>query len=160
MRLGGAQPGQVIGEGGVAAAGPAELAAGTRVDLPVHGIVRLAFDNLAWGEAEGQRSGSPPPAGRFPGQGGVEVVTASGVPGSGLGLGLPDVAEVVALGNGDNHGQPAASFPPGSRGRGPTMIISMNATVCGDMNHREQKAVHDRLQRPEEESVRRRGKRQ
>jgi hypothetical protein len=28
------------------------------------------------------------------------------------------------------------------------MIIWINATVCGDMNHGEQKAIHDRLQRP------------
>jgi hypothetical protein len=113
VRLGGAQPGQVIGEGGVAAAGPAELGAGTWINLPVHGLIRLAFDNLAWGEAEGLSTGPPPPAGRLPGQGGVEIVTASGVTGPRLSLGLPDVAEVVALGDGDHHGQPAASFPAG-----------------------------------------------
>jgi hypothetical protein len=28
------------------------------------------------------------------------------------------------------------------------MIIEMNATVCGDMNHGGRKAVHDRLQQP------------
>jgi hypothetical protein len=33
-------------------------------------------------------------------------------------LGLPDVAEVVALGDGDDHGQPAASsFPNVTRPR-------------------------------------------
>jgi hypothetical protein len=57
MRLGGAQPGQVIGEGGVPAAGPAELAAGTRLDLPVHSLIRLALDNLAGDKAEGLRPG-------------------------------------------------------------------------------------------------------
>jgi hypothetical protein len=115
VRLGGAQPGQVTGEGGVAAAGTAELAAGTWVDLLVDRLVRLALDDLAGVEAEGLYSWSPPLAGRFPGQGGVEVVTASGASGSGLGL-YPDVAEVVALGDGDNHGQPAASFPTGIAG--------------------------------------------
>jgi hypothetical protein len=92
--------GQMIGEGDVAAADWADFAAGARIDLPVHGVLRLAFDNLAGGEAEDLRTGSPPPAGRFPGQGGVEVVTVDGACGSGLGLGLPDVAEVVALGDG------------------------------------------------------------
>jgi hypothetical protein len=35
------------------------------------------------------------------------------------------------------------------------MIISIKATVCGDMNHGEEKAVHDRFQRPGEEGARR-----
>jgi hypothetical protein len=154
VRLGGVQPGQVIGEGGVAAAGPAELAAGARVDLAVHSVIRLAFDNPAGGEAEGLRAGSPPPAGRFPGQCGVEVVTADGACGSGLGQGLPDVAEVVALGDGDDHGQ---GLPPSHRDcgiAGPTMIIWINATVCGDMNHGGRKAVHDRFQRLGKEDAR------
>src|ERR1035438_9410683 len=73
-------------------------------------------DDLAGGEAEGLRSGSPPPAGRLPGLGRVDVVAAGDVPGGGLALGLPDVAEVVALGDGDDHGQPAASFPVTRRG--------------------------------------------
>lgn len=33
------------------------------------------------------------------------------------------------------------------------MIISMNAMVCGDMNHGEQRAVHDRWQRPGKEDA-------
>jgi hypothetical protein len=53
------------------------------------------------------------------------------VPASGLALGLPDVAEVVALGDGDDHGQSAASLRYVAAGL--TMIISMNAMVCGDM---------------------------
>jgi hypothetical protein len=48
--------------------------AGARIDLPVHRIVRLAFDDLAGGEAEGLGAGPPPPAGRFAGLGGVNVV--------------------------------------------------------------------------------------
>jgi hypothetical protein len=33
------------------------------------------------------------------------------------------------------------------------MIIQINATVCAAMNHGEQKAFHDRLQRPVQEGV-------
>ena len=78
VRLGGLQPGQVIGERRVAAAGPAEPGPGSRVDLPVDRVVGLALDGLAGDEAEGLGSGSPPPAGRFPGLGGVDVVAAGG----------------------------------------------------------------------------------
>jgi hypothetical protein len=35
------------------------------------------------------------------------------------------------------------------------MIISMNAMVCGDMNHSEQRAVHDRWQRSGKEGAER-----
>jgi hypothetical protein len=35
------------------------------------------------------------------------------------------------------------------------MIISMNAMVCGDMNHGEQLAVHDRWQRGGKEDAER-----
>jgi hypothetical protein len=114
VRLGGAQPGQMIGEGGIPSARPAERAAGTRIDLPVHGVIRLALDNLAGCEAQGLRPRSPPPAGRLPGQDGVEIVTASRVTGPRMSLGLPDVAEAVTLGDGDHHGQPAASLPTGN----------------------------------------------
>jgi hypothetical protein len=38
------------------------------------------------------------------------------------------------------------------------MIISVNATVCGDMNHGGQRAVHDRWQQAGEESARRQEK--
>jgi hypothetical protein len=41
VRLGGGEPGEMVGEGPVAAPGPAELSAGTRVDLLVHRVVRL-----------------------------------------------------------------------------------------------------------------------
>src|SRR5690242_19877948 len=41
---------------------------------------------------------------------------------------------------------------------GLTMIISMNATVCGDMNHGGQRAVHDRWQRAGEEGSQEVGK--
>jgi hypothetical protein len=37
---------------------------------------------------------------------------------------------------------------------------TVNATVCAAMNHSEQKAVHDRLQRPGKERTRKEGKRQ
>ena len=118
VRLGGFQPGQVVGERRVPAARSAEPGPGLRVDLPVDRVVRLALDDLAGGEAEGLGSGSPPAAGRFPGLGGVDVVAAGGAPGVVLGLGLPAVAEVVALGNCDDHGQTAASLLTGSAGRG------------------------------------------
>jgi len=35
------------------------------------------------------------------------------------------------------------------------MIISRNAMVCGDTNHGEQKAVHDRWKRPGKEDAKR-----
>ena len=41
VRLGGREPGQVVGEGRVAAAGPAEPGAGARVGLPVDRVVGL-----------------------------------------------------------------------------------------------------------------------
>ena len=107
MRLGGLQPGQVIAEGRVPAAGPAEPGPGARVDLPVYRVVRLALHDLAIGEAAGLCPRSPPAAGRLPGLGRVDVVAAGGPPGAGLGLVLPDVAKVVSLGDGDDHGQPA-----------------------------------------------------
>ncbi len=108
VRLGGRQPGQVIGECRVPAAGPAEPGAGTRVDLLVDRVVRLALDNLTCGEAEGLCSRSPPETRWFSVLGGVDVVAACR-PASGLALGLPDVGKVVTLGDGDDHGQPAAS---------------------------------------------------
>ena len=55
---------------------PAVPGSGSWVDLLVHRVVRFAFDGLAGGEAEGLGAGSPPPAGWFPGLGGVEVVPA------------------------------------------------------------------------------------
>ena len=79
VRLGRRQPGQVVGEGRVAAAGPAEPGSGARVGLPVDRVVGLALDGLAGGEAEGLGAGSPPAAGWFAGLGGVEVVPADSV---------------------------------------------------------------------------------
>ena len=112
MRLGGLQLGQVVGERRVAAARPAELGPGPRVALLVDGVIGLTFNDLPGCETECLRSGSPPPPGRFPGLGGVDVIAAGRAFGAGLPLGLPDVAEVVALGDGDDHGQPAASSFP------------------------------------------------
>jgi len=89
----------VVGEGRVAAAGPSELGSGARVDLLVHRVIRLPLDHLAGGEAEGLCSGSPPAAGRFAGLSGVDVVAAGRARRAELGLGPPDVAEVVALGD-------------------------------------------------------------
>ena len=130
VRLGGRQPGEMVGEGRVPAAGPAELGAGARVGLPVDRVVGLAVDGLAGGEAEGLGAGSPPAAGWFPGLGGVEVVPA----GSGFGgvvLGFPDVAEVVALGDGDDYGQYGGLLSRGGdAAAGLPMIITVNATVC------------------------------
>ena len=78
VRLRRLKAGEVVGEGGVAAAGPAEPGAGARVGLPVDRVVRRAVDGLAGGEAEGLGSRSPPAAGWFPGRGGVEVIPAGG----------------------------------------------------------------------------------
>jgi hypothetical protein len=63
VRLSRLEPGQMLGEGRVAAAGPAEPGPGARVGLPVDRVVRLAVDGLAGGEAEGLGAGSPPAAG-------------------------------------------------------------------------------------------------
>src|SRR5690242_11381027 len=110
MRLGGLQLGQVVGERRVPATRPAELVPGPRVALLVDSVIGLAFNDLAGCKAECLRSQSPPLARRFSRLGGVDVVAAGGVPGAGLlPLGFPDVAEVVALGDGDDYGQPAAS---------------------------------------------------
>jgi hypothetical protein len=129
VRLGRGEPGQVVGERRVAAAGPAESDAGARVDLPVHRVVRLAVDGLAGGEAEGLGSWSPPVAGWFPGLGGVEVVPAGAS--GGVVLGFPDVAEVVALGDGDDYGQYGGLLSRGGdAAAGLPMIITVNATVC------------------------------
>jgi len=59
---------------------------------------------MAGCEAEGVGAGSPPAAGWFSGLGGVQVVPADRVLG-GVVLGFPDVAKVVALGDGDDYGQ-------------------------------------------------------
>ena len=137
----------MVGEGRVAAAGPAEPGAGARVGLPVHRVVRLAVDGLAGGEAEGLGAGSPPAAGWFAGLGGVKVVPAGGAFG-GVVLGFPDVAEVVALGDGDDYGQYGGLLSRGGdAAAGLPMIISVNATVCVIVNQGERSAVHDHLQR-------------
>jgi len=126
VRLGRRQPGEVIGERGVATAGSAELSAGARVDLLVDRVVGLAFDGLA----EGLGAGSPPAAGWFAGLSGVKVVPADG-PFGGVVLGFPDVAEVVALGDGDDYGQYGGlACRGGVAAAGLPMIISVNATVC------------------------------
>ena len=104
VRLGGLQPGQVLGERRIPAPCTPQPGAGARVDLLVHRVIRIALDNLAWCKAEGPGAWSPPAAGRFSFLGGVEVVPAGGAFG-GMVLGFPDVAEVVALGDSDDHGQ-------------------------------------------------------
>ena len=130
MRLGRRQPDQKVSEGRVAAAGTAEPGADARVDLPVHRVVRLAFDDLPKGEAEGLGAGPPPPAGRFAGLGGVKVVPA-GCGFGGMVLSLPDVTKVVALGDGDDYGQYGGLLSRGGdAAAGLPMIISVNATVC------------------------------
>jgi len=123
MRLCRRQPGQVIGERGIPAAGPAEPVSGSRVGLPVHRVVRPAFDDLPGCEAESLRSWSRPPAGRLPGLGGVDVVATDAAQGVRLGLGFPDVAQVVALGDGDDHGQTGWLISTRHPTAGPTMII-------------------------------------
>src|SRR5262249_11567508 len=123
------QPGQMVGEGRVAAAGPAEPGAGARVGLPIDRVVGFAVDGLAGCKAEGLGAGSPPAAWWFVGLGGVEVVPAGGASG-GMVLGFPDVAEVVALGDGDDYGQYGGLLSRGGdAAAGLPMIISVNATV-------------------------------
>src|SRR5205814_10500715 len=124
VRLSRLKAGGMVGEGRVAAAGPAEPGAGARVDLPVHRVVRLAVDGLAGCEAEGLGSGSPPAAGWLPGLGGVKVIPAGAAFG-GLVLGFPNVAEVVALGDGDDYGQYGGLLSRGDdAAAGLPMIIS------------------------------------
>jgi hypothetical protein len=129
VRLGGLEPGEMVGEGRVATAGPAESGSGSWVGLPVDGIVWFAVDGLAGGEAEGLGAGSPPAAGWFAGLGGVNVVPAGGAL-RGHPLGFPDVAEVVALGDGDDYGQYGGLPCRGGAAAGLPMIITVNATVC------------------------------
>jgi hypothetical protein len=130
VRLGRHEPGQVIGERRVTAAGPTQFGPGARVGLLVGRVVSFAVDGLAQGEAEGLGAGSPPAAGWFSGLGGVEVVPAGGALG-GVVLGFPDVAEVVALGDGDDYGQYGGLLSRGGDvAAGLPMIISVNATVC------------------------------
>src|SRR5215469_13657595 len=101
----------MVGELRVAAKPSAKLGPCPRVDLLVHRVIGRTFDDLASGEAQSLGSGSPPPAGWLPGLSGIDVITAESAPRGGLALGLPDIAEVVALGDGDDHGQTAASSP-------------------------------------------------
>jgi hypothetical protein len=130
VRLGRLEPGEVVGEGRVASAGPAEFGSGVRVGLPVDRVIRFAVDGLAGGEAEGLGAGSPPAAGWFAGLGGVNVVPAGGASG-GVVLGFPDVAEVVALGDGHYYGQIGDLLSRGGdAAAGLPMIITVNATVC------------------------------
>jgi hypothetical protein len=100
-----------------------------RIGLPVHRVVGGTFDGLAGGETEGLGAGSPPAAGRFAGLGGVNVVSVGRAFGCAA-LGFPDVAEVVALGDGDDYGQYGCLLSRGGAAAGLPMIISVNATVC------------------------------
>jgi hypothetical protein len=97
----------VLGITRVLVARPAELGSSAGIDLLVHRVIWLALDNLARGKAEGLGSGTPPAAGCFAGLGGVDAVPA-GHPLNVAILSLPDVAEVVTLGDGDDYGQAAA----------------------------------------------------
>ena len=116
VRLGGLQPGQVVRELDVTAAPPAQLVPGPRVALLVDGVVEGTLNELPGGQAQGLCARSPPMAGWFPCLGGVDVITAAASLGAGLALVLPDVAQVVALGNGNDDGQ---RLPPSrSRDRG------------------------------------------
>ena len=72
----------------------------------------------------------PPAAGWPPGLGGVKIIPAGAAFG-GLVLGFPDVAEVVALGDGDDYGQYGGLLSRGGdAAAGLPMIITVNATVC------------------------------
>ena len=128
MRFGGREPGQMIGECRISAAGAPELRAGARVELTVDRVVRRALDGLAGCEAEGLGAGSPPAAGWFAGLGSVDVVPAVGALGGGV-LGFPESARSscasergTRCGPGSRRGAPrsggdrrARACPPGSR---------------------------------------------
>ena len=78
---------------------------------------------------------------------GVEVIPADRLLGAAvLGLVLPHVAEVVALGDGDDHGQYCCLLP-GLLAAELTMIIQMNATVCAAKDQGEEWVVQDHLHR-------------
>src|ERR1017187_4923983 len=116
LRLGGPQPRQVISELGITAARPPQLVPGPRVALLVDRLVGRTLHYLPGREAQCLSSRAPPPARRLPGLGGVDVVAAGAPLGTGPALVLPDVVQVVALGDGHKHGQ---RLPPStSRGRG------------------------------------------
>jgi hypothetical protein len=80
--------------------------------LLVNRAVRPPLHHLACGEAERLRS-RPPPATRWlSGLDGVDVITADRLLGTLLvGLVFPRVAEVIALGDGDDHGHGLPSSP-------------------------------------------------
>jgi len=130
VRLGGHEPGEMVGERRVPATGTPELTARLRVELLVDRVVRRAFDDLTGRKAEGLGAGSPPAAGRLPGLSRVDVVAAGGA-GGWVVLGFPDLAEVVALGDGDDYGQYGGLLSRGDgAAAGLPMIITVNATVC------------------------------
>src|SRR5215469_15853608 len=137
----------MVGELRVAAKPSAKLGPCPRVDLLVHRVIGRTFDDLASGEAQSLGSGSPPPAGWLPGLSGIDVIAADSALCAGLALGLPDVAEVVALGDSDDHGQTPASSPRSSgRGADHDHLDQCNGLRgCGSWWGR---AAQERWQRP------------
>jgi len=142
MRLSSTQPGQLVGELRVATTRPAELRPGPRVDLFVDRVIGLPLDYRALGQAQRGRARTPPPAQWLPALGGTDVVTAGALLGGGLALVLPRVAEVIALGDGDDYGQ---RLPPltSSFGRGTNHDHSDNAMVCAAMDHGDKEDAQD-----------------
>src|SRR5262249_29156419 len=123
IRLRSPQLGQMISELQVAAARPAELLAGDRVTLLVDRVVGPPLDHLACGEPERLGAGPPPSPGWLARLSGADVITADRLLGAFLvGLVFPHVAEVVALGDGHDHGHGSSSLPR-SPGAELTMII-------------------------------------
>ena len=116
MRLSGPQPRQVISELGITAARPPQFVPCPWVTLLENRLIRRALHYLPGREAQCLCSRAPPPARRLPGLGSIDVVAAGAPLGTGPALVLPDVVQVVALGDGHDHGQ---QLPPStSRGRG------------------------------------------
>ena len=98
VRLGGQQPGVQVGGFAAAVGGPAQLGAVGSFALTEQQVVGLALDRLAGLEAEGLGAGAPPAAGRLSsGFAGLDVVAGRVLGRAAVDL-LPDVVEVVALG--------------------------------------------------------------
>ena len=115
MRLSRQKLGVQIGRLPAAAGRAAQLGAVRGLPLTEEKIVRFPLDRLAVSEAERLRARSPPAAGGFTARlRGLHVIARRALYGGLVDL-LPDVVQVIALGQGRDYGQ---GLPPRHRGDG------------------------------------------
>jgi hypothetical protein len=156
MRLSGPQPRQVISELGIAAARPPQFVPGPWVTLLVNRLIRRALHYLPGREAQCLCSRAPPLARRLLGLGSIDVVAAGAPLGTSPALVLPDVVQVVALGDGHDHGQ---QLPPStSRGRGTDHDHSDECNGLRGSGSWSGRTAQDRWQRPAKDDAGRSGK--